>query len=573
MAVVALLLPALVVGASTLIASVHYLRPGPGFDFWGNAMPFLQAAVDGPWSWFLFWEVGGSGHSLVVPRLLFLAEWHWGGFRNLGLLAVAWLALLGSGLLILRVVWRDARLDTGSRLLSVFLVLLLLGSGHHMNNLAYSFNMQWTVGLFLALSCITAVIQVRDSDRPCGWVWIAVLTAVLLVFTTFSLPALLMAWLMLAWCLRIRRSVCLGVAALLLIALLVYAWHMPWLHGIQWHGTDTGSPGLSDLWHLLLPAIGLFILVYLGSPVSEYSLWAGACLAVMALAYLGLQVIRSRASSLSSREQALLWLAAGYGAFALGMAASTALGRVVFFDLAYSPRFRTLVLPFLLLILLVLVARMQHWPGQLRGLASIMLVTVVTGLVVPGHIGQIKEFSNEYDLFMPPHVAMAVGLSDPAVVHESVRPANWPEDNARMMQYRDFLRDHRRGIFATPLFAQLGTSLTLPVSQLVEQPEAAVSLPGGGYRWQGVTEHCGSDGRVAIVDQIGTVVGSGFVYRGRSEDSLQMMYRVFLPLCRLGYPRHWQAFLTKSVAPGESVTAVVFDRGAVMPIARATTAL
>lgn len=552
--------------ATTLYASIRYLRPGPVLDFWG-ALPFLRAVSEGPWSWALFWEITSGAHRLVIPRLFFWLDFSWGSLRQGWLLALAWLALAGSAGIVLYWVWRALR-DAQARWLAVFLVVFGLGSAHQLLNLIFTFNLQWTWSVLFALLSITALIKadgIREQGSvPIFWYLLAVMLSVALVFTTFSLPSLLMVWIALSWFLGWpRRVIVIGAVVLFLFALW-YLSTMPWLNDF-FHLLDREGakyPGMQQQLHFygkIVINLCFFVLVYLGSPLSEHSLWLGSLLGAVSLVWLlSVAHVFPQASTHPS-VRALLCLCLAYAGFVLGMALSTALGRGVI-DVAFNPRFRTVVMPFLVMAGLMLVVVSQYWSKTARFMTSVLLLALSLAVVLPGHVRQIHEFSGEYDHYMRPMLAMAAGLEDPAVVHESLWPMWWQSNNDLMMPHRDFMRDRGVGIFGTLFYRQMNTEIAV-AEKLHVAHETIKSLPGGGYLWQGHTDRCGRDGRVAVVDMQGRVLGTGMVMRALPNRDWRVLYQLFQPLCRPGHPRAWTAYLSADAQPNAEVMAVVFEAG------------
>jgi hypothetical protein len=556
---------ACLVVASAIAGSIRYLRPGPGFDFWGAGMPFLNAAIEGPWSWAMLWEMSAGAHRLVVPRILFWIEWWVGDFQNYLLLAFAWSALAGSALLVLRIVWQDRCLDQHSRWLCLVLVLLGFGSAQHMNNLAYAFNMQWTFGLLFSLLFIAGVIRAKISEGS-GVRLLSILqvflSAFILTFTTFSLPILLFVWVFMAWGLRIRWFFSVPVSAAIVFFSFEYVSYLPIINDIKVIYSD-GNPQSRYISFLEIAAyLSYFTLRYLGSPAYEVFQNLEVVLSFIVLIFLTRLCWSARISKdrlLESRP--LFWLILGFSVFVFFMAIATGVGRLTDPGAAVSPRFRTFSMPFLTLSSIAVVCFIQGWNVVRRSVASFLLIVVFAGVVLPGHFRLLYMFSDEYDSYVTPVIAMAVGLSDKNVVHEARIGLWWGDDNVRMMKYRELLYSHRKGIYASPYFGQLGNSIEFSGNILAAVPEshAVKALPGGGFQWDGVTGRCGGDGRVALVNQEGVIVGAGRVSRALPDAGWKSIYRVFLPLCHGGEAVSWRAFLPATVKSGETFIAVTVD--------------
>jgi hypothetical protein len=554
---------------STLVGSIHYLRPGPGFDYWVGALPMLQSAFDGPWQWSMLWYEHAGAHRLLVPRLLFLLEWLCGDFRNQWLLGFSWAALLGSAWIMARAVWAEKIFDATARWICLLLITLGLGSAHHLNVMVYSFNQQWTTGLLLCLLSIKAVIDCcscTDRRQRIVLIAIALLTSTLLALTTFSLPAILLVWLALCWMLRIRWQITVAISALLILACIAYISTLSLMATLTDNKVAIENPAL-----FFIQAVFILIvssLRYLGSPLAEYSLAAGITLAASALLVFAIAIKKYKHSA---DINPLLALAVAYAAFAVGMAFSTAIGRLEPHH-AINPRFRAFILPFLVFAGILFMYQIQQYKTGLRLTLATTLIALALLVIVPGHFRQLLKFSDEYDLYLPGSIALATGLTDKSVVHESRFAKFQVVDNQQILSYRDFLKKHRRGIYATPFYQQIGTRVRLENNTTAIASGQLSAIHGGGYVWKGTTEVCGADGRVAVADADGNIIGSGMVNRKLKDSGWKIIYEVFLPYCRSGNPVPWLAYVPANIPATAdhdlSLYALVFVQNSPRLIAR-----
>ncbi|HQQ63026.1 MAG TPA: hypothetical protein PLF22_05575 [Pseudomonadales bacterium] len=559
---------------ATLSGSIRFLRPGPGFDYWTGAMPFLKSAVDGPFQWPLLWEMYGGAYSMVLGRLMFLAEWYLGNFRNYWMLGSEWLALIATGAIALRAVWQETNLDTASRYLCVVLVILACGSGQHMNNLSYTFNAPSTGSVVYCLLFIVGVYQsVTHTEKSfqVRGVLLSTVSAVLLAASIFSLPSLFATWCALALAFRLHRRNSLLVAALITAATLLYASQMPPVGVLKTHftlGIGPQAPGDVTVWTLFY-YIGLFVLQYVGAPAAEYSMWIDTLFGAVCVA--GLLCFLWKKILVDEQPASLLvWLVLGYTAYLLSLALCTAIGRVGS-DAMIAPRYRSYVMPLLMFAGIAAVYVLQNCKTWWRTAGSACLIVIAFAVVLPAHNRLLQQFSKEYDDYVTPFVAMSLGITHSDVVHQARWGVWWAADNKQMLEYRDFLRDHRKAIYAEPYFRQVGQSLSLPVAAPDDTrlPSVIERLPGGGYQWKSTTETCDADGRIALVNEQGLVVGAGLVSRAMPDKDWRVNYEVFLPLCQKNYPAAWIAYLPVGTRAGEKVTAVAFDGGKPVVLARA----
>lgn len=560
---------ALLVAASAFIASIRYLRPGPGFDYWAGAMPFLQSAIDGPWLWGKLWEVYGGAYIMVVGRLLYLLEWIVGDFRNYWMLAFCWLSLASTAAITLWVVWKDEYLDSQSRLLCVLLVLLACFSGQHMNNLSYTFNAPSPASVSFCLLFIVAVFQGHESQNrsvQLRYGLLAVLVAILLALSIFSLPALLATWVAMALGLRMNWRLNAAVTTILIIATLGYVSVMPPVQLLQYHfyfGSEPDVAGAISFW-LLLEAIALFVLQYIAAPFSEYSLTLTTVAGALILFGMLLFSWKHLSSFRSTRPSLLIWLIVAYAVYLLALAFCTSLGRLGAADLMVSPRYRSYVTPFLMLSGIAAVYEIQFFQRGIRNFFTGCIVVLAFAIVLPAHNRLIGQFSKEYDTYVTPFVAMSVGLTHIDVVHQSYWGVWWDADNKQMLGYKDFLHDHGKGIYAEPYYRQIGQRITLPDTAnavLVNETASVELLPGGGYQWKGRTDQCGTDGRIALVNAQGDIVGAGLISRELPDKNWRINYEVFLPYCRANHLASWTGFLPQSAKVGDVFTAVTFIQG------------
>lgn len=560
----------------TLFGSIRFLRPGPGFDYWDAGMPFLKAAIDGPFQWHLLWEMYGGAYSLVFDRCMFWLEWWITDFRNTFTLAAEWLSLFGTGAVTMWAVWQDRHLDYQSRYLCLLLVLLACGSGQHMNNLSYTFNMPSLASVTFCLLFIVGVFHAATSNKKSVQVRnvvMAGLSAVLLATCIFSLPALLATWCALALGLRLRWKVSMLVAGLIVAATLIYSSGMPTPAIFKLHLVWSDEPhieGAVTVWQLV-SAMVLFFLQYAGAPLAEYSLTVAgwfSLVVMLGLSFFAWQQLRS-AGKLQPLSL-LVWLILGYAVYLLTLDFCTALGRVGS-DTVVAPRYRSYITPYLMFAGIAAVYALQTCKDVWRTAGSICLIVLAFVVVLPAHHRLLNQFSKEYDDYVTPFVAMTLGLTHSDVVHQSRWGIWWAADNRQMLEYRDFLRDHGKAIYAEPYFLQVGQSVVLPTNVAADDKLDSIieRLPGGGYQWKSTTATCDSDGRIALVNEQGVIVGAGLVSRALPSKDWRVNFEVFRPLCSKSHPASWIAYLPVATRVGEMISAVSFDGGKPVLLARA----
>jgi hypothetical protein len=237
-----------------------------------------------------------------------------------------------------------------------------------------------------------------------------------------------------------------------------------------------------------------------------------------------------------------------------------------------APRYRSYVMPFLMFAGIAAVYALQRCKSWWRTFGSAVLLLLVFAVVLPAHHRLLNQFSKEYDSYVTPFVAMSLGITHSDVVHQARWGIWWAADNQQMLEYRDFLRDHRKAIYAEPYFRQVGQTVQMPkkFTEDSQYPAVIERLPGGGYQWKSTTEVCDADGRIALVNQQGVIVGAGLVSRALPDNNWRVNLDVFLPLCSKKHPVSWIGFLPVNVKSGEVFSAVVFDDGKPVTLAHAS---
>lgn len=550
----------------TLTAALLYLRPTPGFDYWVAGLPFLQSAIEGPWQWSTLWQQHAQAHHLVLSRLLFLADWYLDDFRGYGLLAANLLALAASASLVIYHLWRTPQLNQRSRWLALLLLCMASASSHHLHNLVFTFNTQWISGLLLILLSIHAVIKCSQSlTTPTRRLWglCASVSALLLAYTTFSLPSLLLCWFLLVYFLRIPLPLAVGVSLLLVMALFGYLLNSTYLAGFS---QGDSSLLAADKILALLQHLVTYVGLYLGSPLSELSRWQGLLLAAISLCLVltvGLPLLKQR---LPAADNSLWIMMLVYCAFIISMAAVTALGR---FDInmAHAPRFRAFVMPFLVfaaIAALQLASRLKTYP-QLA--IQALVVSVFLYVLLAGQGLQLQRYSAEYDEYMPGAVAMASGLSDQEVVHESRFKMYQKENNQQILAYRDFLLRHQKGIFADPLYRQIGKPVAWLPGPAPNTPNTLAALAAGGYRWYGQGLPCKLQGKLLVINEH-QAIGGGFIRRGLPDKSLSNARDMLLSHCDAQQGRLWEAYVPPGLDPGQPIRVIAYQDGVPLTIAQ-----
>jgi hypothetical protein len=410
LAVISLIAGGFVVVSTLLfICEDHFV--GPVRDFW-YIVPLL-AKFDGGDGSFASLARPHGGHRLLVPRLLYLAEYEFFDGRNLFLVGVGVALQLVLAAIVARAVWAERR-RSGAALTAfgLGLVAMLAFSATQLENFVRPWNVHWFLANAAVAVSLAAGLRVGDAVRSrseaSAWGWWLVASAAAWV-ASYSMatgllgwPLLLLLGFLLRWWPRLRVAICLEGA----LAIALYL-----------RGTRVLEAGSS------LESGGAFVewlLACLGSPVSWLSRDAGIALglgATLAAAALSLRLVAGR--SAASRSECLL---VGLMLFSWGAAALIALGRTSLWPESWeAARYQTIVLLFWLsLILLALLALRGERPHQrvLRPLLMLATAIWLAAAVLPGHFRQAEVIGSFAAKVRAANLALLFGVSHrPDYVH------------------------------------------------------------------------------------------------------------------------------------------------------------
>ncbi len=442
LAVMSLLAGGFVVVSTLLfICENHFV--GPVRDFW-HIVPLLERFDRGEGTFALLARLHG-GHRLLVPRLLYLAEYELFDGRNLFLVGVG-VALQGVlAAVVARAVWAERR-RSGAALTAfgLGLVAMLAFSATQLENFVRPWNVHWFLTNAAVAVCLAAGLRVGDAVRgrseAAAWGWWLLASAAAWVASysmatgLLSWPRLLLLGFLVRW--RLRLLVAIGLEGALAIAL--------YLRGSR--VLDAGSS---------LPSGGALVewlLACLGSPLSWLSRDAGSALALAAtLAAVALSLRLLARRSEASRGECLL---VGLMLFSWGAAALIALGRTSFWPEGWeAARYQTIVLLFWLsLLLLTLLALRGERPHQrvLRPLLMLAAAIWLAVAVLPGHFRQAEEIGRFVAKARAANLALLFGVSQrPDYVHVltfSDRKLGFDSAAAHW----GFLHERGLGVFSDP---------------------------------------------------------------------------------------------------------------------------
>jgi hypothetical protein len=430
-----------VVSTLLFICEDHFV--GPVRDFW-YIVPLLERFESGGGAFAALAALHG-GHRLLVPRLLYLAEYELFDGRNLFLVSLGVALQLVLAAIVARAVWverrRSAPAPTG---FGLGLVALLAFSATQLENFVRPWNVHWfLVNATVAVS-LAAALRVGDAVRSrseaAAWGWWLLASAAAWV-ASYSMATGLISWpvlLLLGFLLRWwpRLLVAIGLEGALAIAVYVRG------SGLLDAGSSLTSGGALVDWFLGC----------LGSPLSWLSRDAGSALALvatLAAAVLSLRLVARR--SLASRGECLL---VGLLLFSWAATALIALGRTSLWPESWeAARYQTIVLLFWLSLLLLALLALRGEQLRRRVLRALLMLAAAIWLaaaVLPGHFRQAEAIGSFAAKVRAANLALLFGVSHrPDYVHVlTFSDRKLGLDSAAA--HWDFLHERGLGVFSDP---------------------------------------------------------------------------------------------------------------------------
>ena len=378
---------------------------GPFRDMW-EIYPFLQKIVEHSWGWQDLWEAYGYSHRLVIPRLLFAADYSWSAANNHLLISISIVCQALIIFLLSRTIIADQDRSAAERGLFIAVFILFQLSGTLLFNLLHTFDVQWfLVCFFVVFSCKLLVdaaepISLRGkytkltlafvfSLAACGCNFSAM--AIWPIFIYFSFRA-------------VGRVV--GVY-LLLLAIFLGCYSQ----GV--HSELFGNMYWQDAGKLLVYLAAYFPAFYLSNPLSNPHYLAGGYLAagfaLIAMLYLlhwwwRILVCQQRARS---SDQILAALAL----FSLGVAMMTALGRGYDPSHVRAMRYQNIVMLFWSAMLPLLLMQQVYWHGIMQFLARSVASLVLVGMLIAQPIAWNEALLLGKNVARS-HLALMLGYSD-----------------------------------------------------------------------------------------------------------------------------------------------------------------
>lgn len=436
---------------STLVFLHASYWPGPAVDFW-HFMRLLEEQEHGARWWPRLVQEHG-GHRLLVPRLLYLAEYHWFAGRNVFLLSCS-VALQGAtAALVVAAVWRErGRVAAPALLCASGVAVALLSSSAQLENFARAWNVHWFLVFAAAAGAFAALAAAaRSRGRAGTGVWLALAVAAGLT-ATWTMANGLLVWpilLLLAAGLRLplRWSVALTVLAAVGAA--------SFFVGYEPHRNVSPLRLAREPWTQLAWTVRA-----LGMPLSARSAAAGAALGAAALAAGGFAALRLVGRRRAAPAEPLL---VGLLLFAAGSLVLAATGRAA--QTWGEPRYQTAVLVYWQALLVwALLEAGRRWPSLPQGvLAGQAAVLAWLALVVwPAHLEGARETRSFAARMRLANLAIVVGVKHPPSYAVTLPFADRQRARDRVQRFAKGLERRHQGMFASGRDALLGTSVGAP---------------------------------------------------------------------------------------------------------------
>jgi hypothetical protein len=530
---------------------------GPMRDLWEFValieQHFQGQSFQDRWNWQGLLEPYGGIHRLLLPKLLFIADYHLAAGSNYLSLTVSLLLHIGACALLLHSVCAQENFDRQDKRLFVAIVLLFFFSTTQIYNLIYTSDNQ--VVISNALAVLSA--------------WYFVRQRILLAYGV-----------LIAACLSHSSSLMLLPAFILLnialqcplkTILLQIFFSALWL-GLYVSGADPldNPTNTLPLWQqlptalvgVLMQAEGIvrYIGLHLSSPTSRLWPTAGIVISYLSIAYLFYVVWRvyRKRKSLDRTEMLFLCLAL----YVFFIAVITACGRQIYPNSALTDRYQTLV--------------MTYWPSllfllyrDLKGITSwsFPIISIFSlALLLPHQYNKAVEMAWLSSRVQVAHTAATVGITDMDTVAATLSHPLLMDKKNLVEKHNDFLREYGLGYFSdkhSEYFLAKDSHILLnkPVQQdencggelLEQQNISPLNENTATFRLEGRGHIHGKPvANVLVIDALGEVIGLGRDQRAKGE---------FRPLLfRKPADTRWVGFV-RSATPLQYPLSVVAPQG------------
>lgn len=411
-------------------------------DHWRTSKLF-DAYLRGKLNFGLFWEQNGrSEHRLIFPRILFLLDYRIARGTGYSLILMTVFIQVLQALLLGRALQKNLDLAGWERLFFFFLGIVdcfwLVQSG----NMIWGFQVAWFLNGLAASLAAFLICRINDDSETRTWLNILGAALCCIVSTYSVANGLFMCLVLLGVILKIRLprqfiffwiffSAALGAS---------YLYHLE---------PESGR----HLWKEIFNFQAYhYFLVYMGNPVSRFSLAAGT---LVGLTGLGLFFLFARRLFREKRPGFFLKFGLAQMSYVLLTAMATALGRNDNgVDHASSSRYYTPVLLFWFFACVLVYTQVAGYPKTAKRLRLGVLLALFCG-VLPVQLAAPHQRKIRYVKNDEAALALITGVQDSSALHFALLPP----DDTLIWEQNYFLRTHQLSVYHEPWTLTMGHNI------------------------------------------------------------------------------------------------------------------
>ena len=459
------LFAAVVIAGLTVVIAWQCQWSGPFRDYW-EVMPLIEATFTRPiseWPWHELWAPYGGAHRMVIPKLLFILDFHLTGGSNYLILSASLLCLFTTFILIVMRVRHCYPTDPVMLWLSSAIALITLFSATQLFNLNYSYDTQWFGSIVFSVAALYLATHPAFNTRPAFYSTTALAAAALASINNMAGFLVWPSVIGILWFALTRplwRAALLGVFG---TVLLLYA------HDIGLHApspVDSNNPIL--WWAIFLLHAIKYIGLYLGSPITRTWPVLAGLIAFIATLMILLRAWPKRYNT--NTHSSLYLMLAGMALQTLLVAAATAWGRIYYpVSMAMAERFQMIALLFWLCASLALLMWLQKRQWHWRAIISIVLLTTA---LAPHQTVSTQKHIALSEAVHRAHLAATLDMTGMAVARNSIAFPAIQHQRNYMARHNTFLKRHRLGYFNEPL----ATAMQTPIIESPHRHDCTVQI-------------------------------------------------------------------------------------------------
>jgi len=530
---------------------------GPMRDLW-EFVALIQQQFNGQtfqdkWNWQALLEPYGGIHRILLPKLLFIFDYHFAAGSNLLSLTVTVLLHLMACGLVISSVLEASQFKREDRLFFISITLLFFFSTTQIYNLIYNSDNQVVISNSLAVAA--AWCFVRHKIFP------AYGSVVAACLSHSSSLMLLPAFILLGITLRHPLK---HILLQMFFSVLLLVLYVSGADPLDDPG-NTASPWqqiAGALVSTLMQAEGIarYIGLHLSSPTSR--LWPGIGIAIsyLSIAYLFSYLWRVYRQRKAPNKTEIFFLCLALYVFFI--AVITALGRQIYPNSALTDRYQTLVMTYWPALLFLLYGDLKRITSYSLPLVSIACLL----LLLPHQYSKASEMAWLSSRVEMAHTAATVGITDINTIAATLSHPLLMDNKNLVEAHNDFLREYGLGYFnddGSEYFLAKDAPILLDKSiaqdencggELLEQKSVPASTENiMAFRLEGRGHIHGKPvATVLVVDSLGEVIGLGRDQRAKGE---------FRPLSwRDPADTRWVGFV-RSTTPLKYPLSVVVSQG------------